>query len=64
MSRKLITVDGSDLIAEVSEVSEVGEVGEGFWVTIAYLGSSGLLLHNSEWKNFVELVNKIDGEIK
>lgn len=58
MSRKLITVDGSDLIAEVSEGMEE------FYVTIAYLGSNGLFIDGSDWKNFVELVNKADGEIK
>jgi len=57
MSRKLITVDGSDLIAEVSEGMEE------FYVTIAYLGSTGLFIDSSDWKNFVELVNKVDGEI-
>ena len=57
-ARKFITVEGVNIVSEVSEVSE------GFWVTLACLGSTGLFIDNDEWDAFVKLVNETDKATK
>ena len=57
-ARNFITVDGINIVSEVSKISE------GFWVTIACLGSTGLFIDNDEWDAFVKLVNETDKAVK
>lgn len=49
--KNLLQQEGTDLIAEVDY-----REGSPGWVTIAYLGGTGLIIDDAEWDHFVQLV--------
>ena len=59
---EIITEQGSDFLATVEKYKSDDHIFSG-WITIAYLGATGLTVDSEEWAAFVELVKKIDAYI-
>lgn len=51
----LVVKDNSDFIGYVDNIG---------WITVARLGSEGLMIDFEEWEGFVGLVNMLDENIK
>ena len=57
-NRTLITVKGTNILAEVDPIAN------GCWVSLGHVGTQGMCIDSEEWDAFVRLVNMVDSHLE